>query len=394
MSQYGTGLRSANPVKSIYPGKVGKMLGVKGIPGTEVQDGPETLDSGAASAPVVVASQPGFHPSTQRQIIWRIFGASGTGAIVDNVAPHLGTAAADALLAPTITNSDGASTVIGGGNIDGTTITAGSPPWTLTSPTVVVTPITTQHATDLNTAITYYEGLSATQALTTADIGSAGTQHSTGAPNGTWYPGVYVSPSSIDIATAVTLDAQGNPDAVFVFYATASTITQSIAGKILLVNGAQACNVVWLAGSSFTSVGAPYPGGALTQGNILAAASITLGGGTLNGRALAVTAVTISTATVITVASGTAATSEPLELQASVDEYAANYVTIDTSIGSASPEIRCVAADNSADLGPDLQVVKKIVSSARFFRVFNPNGGAGSPPVGGAFTGSVDICCQ
>jgi hypothetical protein len=115
---------------------------------------------------------------------------------------------------------------------------------------------------------------------------------------------VYVSSSSIAINTAITLDAQGNPNALFVFYATASTITQQVAGTITLINGAQASNVVWVAGSSWTTVGP----GAVTVGDILAQASITLGGGTLTGRALAQTgSVTISTATAISVPAAVAA---------------------------------------------------------------------------------------
>ena len=83
----------------------------------------------------------------------------------------------------------------------------------------------------------------------------------------------------------------------FVFYATASTITQALAGTMTLANQAQASNVVWVAGSSFTSIGA-----ATTIGDILAQASVTLGGGTLVGRALANTgAVSISSNCAISV---------------------------------------------------------------------------------------------
>jgi hypothetical protein len=63
------------PVRSIYPGKTGYMLGTAGIPNTDpaipAQEG--TLASHATSSTIVIASQPGMHPSTQRQVIWRIF---------------------------------------------------------------------------------------------------------------------------------------------------------------------------------------------------------------------------------------------------------------------------------------------------------------------------------
>lgn len=64
-------------------------------------------------------------------------------------------------------------------------------------------------------------------------------------------PGVYNSASSLGLSGELTLDAEGNPDAIFVFQA-GSTITTSSASQVTLVNGARACNVFWLAGSSTT----------------------------------------------------------------------------------------------------------------------------------------------
>ena len=216
----------------------------------------------------------------------------------------LASAANFAILAySAITGSAGVGSVVSGGNIgispDNASSVTNFPPSTLTPPAVFhyADATAVQAQTDLAAALTYFEGLPATASLTTADIGSSGIQGSAGAPAGTWYPGVYVSGSSIAISSPVTLNAQGNPNAVFVFYATASTITQAIAGTIILTNGAQANNVYWVNGSSWTSIGP----GTVTIGNILAHTSITLGGGTLNGRALANTgAVTLSTTENIT----------------------------------------------------------------------------------------------
>lgn len=119
-----------------------------------------------------------------------------------------------------------------------------------------------------------------------------------GATAATYLPGNYfsVAASSLDIPTTITLDAQGNPNATFVFVA-GSTITLESGASVLLVNGAQAANVVFVAGSSFTSVAT-----STMNGTVLAAVSATLGGGVLNGRALANTgAVTIAAAEAITV---------------------------------------------------------------------------------------------
>jgi hypothetical protein len=206
---------------------------------------------------------------------------------------QLGTAGQYSLLGYSGISNSGSSTVLGGniGSFPTDSVT-GFPPGLLTAPAAYVT-ATAQNQTDLAAAIVYYQGLPYTQTLTTADMG---TQNSAGAPVGTYYAGVYHSGSTLAINTPITLDAQGDSNAVFVFLA-GSTITQQIAGTINLINGANPCNVIWVAGSSFTAIGP----GAVTVGTILAEASITLGGGSLNGRALANTgSVTISTAEVIT----------------------------------------------------------------------------------------------
>ena len=49
----------------------------------------------------------------------------------------------------------------------------------------------------------------------------------------------------------MTLNAQGDPDAVFIFK-TASTLITASASQVNLINGAQACRVYWQVGSSAT----------------------------------------------------------------------------------------------------------------------------------------------
>jgi hypothetical protein len=374
MGQYGSGTRSASVVQSLYPGRHGKMLGTSIIyTDPIIPAANETLEPGTASSPIVVASQPGMHPSTQRQIIWRIFGATGAE---DFVTPHLGTAANFALLAAsTITNTG--STVVTGGNLGlypGTSVT-GFPPGILTPPAVEhITDSVAQTAeADALTAYNYFVALTPTQ----SGLSNLSTNNGGGGA-GVYTPGVFVGSSSLTMPTGITLSGAG----LYVFIS-GSTTNLASGQSITLTNGALPENVVWVVGSSFTQVATSN-----MVGTILANTSITLGGGTLAGRALAGIvnsgAVTIAAAMTITVSE--AAGGEPLELQASVDEVSTNYVTIDTSIGTASPEIRAIAADNSADLGPDLQRIKQIVSASRFFRVFNPNASS--------FSGTVDITCQ
>jgi hypothetical protein len=94
--------------------------------------------------------------------------------------------------------------------------------------------------------------------------------------------GVYASASSLGLTGALTLDAQGDPNAVFVFQA-GSTLTTASGSEVNLVNGAQACNVFWQIGSSATlGTGSGF------AGNILALTSISVNDGvTVKGRALA-----------------------------------------------------------------------------------------------------------
>lgn len=98
-------------------------------------------------------------------------------------------------------------------------------------------------------------------------------------------PGVYKSTSTLLIQSGdLTLDAQGDANAVFVFQvASAFTTVGGAGGNIILTNGAQAKNVYWQTGSSAT-VG-DYTS---FKGNILALSSITMGShATAVGRMLA-----------------------------------------------------------------------------------------------------------
>jgi hypothetical protein len=94
--------------------------------------------------------------------------------------------------------------------------------------------------------------------------------------------GVYTSTSSLANSGDLTLDAQGNPDAVFIFQI-ASTLTTGSGSHIVLANGAKACNVFWQVGSSAT-----LGTNSVFKGNIMALTSITVTTGVnLEGRALA-----------------------------------------------------------------------------------------------------------
>jgi hypothetical protein len=92
-----------------------------------------------------------------------------------------------------------------------------------------------------------------------------------------FFPGVYTSNTSILITGDLTLDAQGDPNARFVFQSASTvgsadgTASPGPHTRILLINGAKASNVWWQAGTSAT-----LGTSSAWQGNVLASASVTL----------------------------------------------------------------------------------------------------------------------
>ncbi len=107
-------------------------------------------------------------------------------------------------------------------------------------------------------------------------------------------PGVYKAPISAGITGTLTLDAHGDPNAVWVFQI-GSTLTTASGSNVSLVNGASPCNVYWQIGSSAT-----LGTNSAFVGTIMAQESITVTTGTtIAGRALARTgAVTLDNNTI------------------------------------------------------------------------------------------------
>jgi hypothetical protein len=205
----------------------------------------------------------------------------------------LGTAESFAVLAGSTVTNTGPSVISGDLGVSPGTAVTGFPPGTVTGGTIhAADSVALQAEEALATAYNDAAGRSSTATIS-ADL--AGT---------TLTPGVYTSATSLGLSGDLTLNAQGDPNAVFVFQA-GSTLTVGSGSHVLLIGGAQACNVFWQVGSSAT-IGS----GSAFAGNILALTSISLTtGATLNGRALARNgAVTLDTNT-ITKAACTAQTS-------------------------------------------------------------------------------------
>ena len=94
--------------------------------------------------------------------------------------------------------------------------------------------------------------------------------------------GVYTFTSNCTLNGTLTLDAQNNPDAVFVFQV-ATTLTCATNSVVVLVHGAQAKNVYWQCGSSAT-----LGNNCQMSGTVIAQTNVVCNQGVrLHGRALA-----------------------------------------------------------------------------------------------------------
>jgi hypothetical protein len=186
----------------------------------------------------------------------------------------LGSAANFEVLAgSTVTNTG--PTIITGGDLGlspGSAVT-GFPPGTLVPPAVmhITDPTAAQAQLDLTTAYVYSAGLS-NAAVLPGDMSGL-----------TFTPGLYKTSSTVMLsAGSVTLDAQGNANAVFIFQI-GSTLTTIGSTQVILAGGAQAKNVFWQVASSAT-----LGTNSIFMGNIISLQAITLDtGASLTGRALA-----------------------------------------------------------------------------------------------------------
>jgi hypothetical protein len=192
----------------------------------------------------------------------------------------LGTAESFAVLAGTTVTNTGATLVTGDLGVDPGSAVTGGP--VVIGATHISDAVSNGAQRDLVTAFNDAAGRTPTTAVSGDLVGQ------------TLVPGVYKSTSSLGLTGTVTLDAQGDPQAVFIFQVASTLITGS-ASQVALTGGAQACNVFWQVGSSAT-----LGTNSRFTGSILALTSIAAQtGATVQGRLLARNgAVTLDTNTV------------------------------------------------------------------------------------------------
>jgi hypothetical protein len=200
-----------------------------------------------------------------------VFAAIGTHSAAAQQAPvGLGTAGSFAVLAGTTVTNTGPSTISGDLGVSPGSAVVGFPPGTVSNGVIhAADAVALQAQADVTTAYNDAAGR-ATTATVTADLGGQ-----------TLVAGVYTG-GALGLTGALTLDAQGDPNAVFVFQAASTLITASTS-SVNLINGANPCNVYWQVGSSAT-----LGTNSVFVGTVLALTSVAATtGATVQGRLLA-----------------------------------------------------------------------------------------------------------
>lgn len=210
-------------------------------------------------------------------------GAAATQTLTVEVNPdpvNLGSADGDAVLATSVTNT-GATTVNGDMGVSPGDVVVGFPPGVLVGTLNAGNPAAASARADLATAINEIFARTP-HAEIGDDLGGD-----------TFHLGIHHISAALSLTGDVSLDAEGNPDAIFIFVTDAAFNTAANS-KVILENGAQAANVYWVvAGAAGTGAGSTL------SGSILAVGAITLGAGTaLTGRALSLDAITMASSTI------------------------------------------------------------------------------------------------
>ena len=186
--------------------------------------------------------------------------------------PNLGTADNFAVLAGSTVTNTGPTVITGDLGVSPGTAVTGFPPGIVNGAQHKADAVALKAKTDLVTGYNDAAGQTPFVDKTGQDLGG---QNLT--------PGVYRFSSSAQLTGKLTLNGQGNSNAVFIFQI-GSTLTTASNSSVVLMNGASPCSIWWQIGSSAT-----LGTGTQFQGNLLALTSISLttGANILPGRALA-----------------------------------------------------------------------------------------------------------
>jgi hypothetical protein len=197
----------------------------------------------------------------------------------------LGAADDFVVLGGSTVTSTGSTSLTGDLGVSPGSTVIGFPPGTLVGVQHVNDATAAQAEADLTTA--YNEAAGRVLCAVTVSGNIGGT---------TLAPGLYKSTSSLEISSGdLTLDAQGDPDGVFIFQM-ASTLTTTAGRQVILAGGAKSDNVYWQVGTSAT-LGSTSS----FEGTVMADQAVTLEtGAMLNGRVLSrIAAVTLDSNVIV-----------------------------------------------------------------------------------------------
>jgi len=208
----------------------------------------------------------------------------------------LGTAQSFAVLGGSTVTNTGSSVLTGDLGVGPGSAITGFPPGTATGTIHAADAVALQAQDDVATQYGAIASAACSADLTGQNLGGK-----------TLTSGVYCFSSAAQLTGTLTLNAQGNSAATFLFKM-GSTLTTATGSSVVLINGGNPCGVAWQVGTSATL-------GTTTSflGNLIALSSITLNtGANISGRALARNgAVTLDTNNVSFASCGSNAPSVP-----------------------------------------------------------------------------------
>ncbi len=195
----------------------------------------------------------GFSPATLLVLLCL------SGSPSAQTAPALGQANSFAVLGGSTVTNTGPTIVIGDLGVSPGTAVTGFPPGIINGVLHSADAVALQAQADVVTAYNNLANQAFNSDLTGQDLGGQ-----------TLTSGVYRYSTSAQLTGTLTLDAQGNANAVFIIQI-GSTLTTASNAVVRVINGGSGCNVFWQVGTSAT-----LGTGTAFVGNILALSSITM----------------------------------------------------------------------------------------------------------------------
>ena len=188
-------------------------------------------------------------------------------------APTLGAAGSFGVLGGSTVTNTGPTVVNGDLGLSPGSAVTGFPPGIVVAPGAIHAgdAVAQQAQSDVTIAYNALAGQACDVNLTGQNLGGL-----------TLTPGVYCFNTSAQLTGQLTLNVQGDPNAVFIFKM-GSTLTTASGSSVVFSNGGPSCNVFWQVGSSAT-----FGTASAFAGNVIVLTSATLTtGASVTGRVLA-----------------------------------------------------------------------------------------------------------